>query len=121
MSFGISCGALHEPTVFTRSAALRPFIDLPEPDLAPQPLGRASVEGDFRPGGTATCIAPAFRGTVDRIRYRWGIDGLLVATGRRVRVTGRARGKVLQCRAVAQNDGGSTPSPASPVRRVART
>ena len=46
---------------------------------------------------------------VDRIRYRWGLDGLLVATGRRVRVTRGARGRVLQCRAVAENPGGNDP------------
>jgi secreted trypsin-like serine protease len=120
VSFGISCGALHEPTVFSRVAALRPFIDQPEPVWAPQPLGRAQVTGTMRVGRTATCVAPAFRGRVDRVRYRWGVDGLLVATGRRVRITRGARGKVLQCRAVAVNEGGATPSAASPGRRVSR-
>jgi secreted trypsin-like serine protease len=120
VSFGISCGALHEPTVFSRVAALRPFIDLPEPTWAPQPLGRARVTGTMRAGRTATCVAPAFRGRVDRVRYRWGVNGLLVATGRRVRITRGARGKVLQCRAVAVNEGGATPSAASPARRVSR-
>jgi hypothetical protein len=120
VSFGISCGALNEPTVFSRVGALRPFIDQPEPVWAPQPLGRAQVTGTLRAGRTATCVAPAFRGPVSRIRYRWGVDGLLVATGRRVRVTRGARGKVLQCRAVAENTGGATPSAASPERRVSR-
>jgi trypsin len=120
VSFGISCGALHEPTVFSRVAALRSFIDQPEPVWAPQPLGRARVTGTMEVGRTATCVPPAFRGQVDRLRYRWGVDGLLVATGRRVRITRGARGKVLQCRAVAVNDGGATPSAASPERRVSR-
>jgi secreted trypsin-like serine protease len=120
VSFGISCGALHEPTVFSRVAGLRAFIDDPEPEWAPQPLGRAEVTGTLAPGRLATCVAPEFRNPVRRIRYRWGINGLLVATGRRVRVTKNARGKVLQCRAVAENDGGATPSPASPERRVPR-
>jgi hypothetical protein len=120
VSFGISCGALHEPTVFSRVAALRSFIDLPEPTWAPQPLGRATVTGSFQAGRTATCNPPQFRGSVRRIRYRWGVDGLLVATGRRVRITRGARGKVLQCRAVAENEGGATPSPASAARRVSR-
>ena len=47
-------------------------------------------------------------------------DRLLVATGRRVRVTARAAGKILQCRVVAENEGGSTPSAASPPLRVPR-
>ena len=121
MSFGISCGALNEPTVFSRVAGLRSFIDDPEPVWSPQPLGPATVTGTLRPGRTATCVAPQFRNPVARIRYRWGINGLLVATGRRVRVTRAARGKVLQCRAVAVNAGGETPSPASTARRVPRS
>jgi trypsin len=121
VSFGISCGALNEPTVFTRVAALRPFIDAPDPVWAPQPLGRAHVTGSIRAGQIATCVAPAFRNPVTRIRYRWGVNGLLVATGRRVRVTRSARGKILQCRAVAENPGGETPSAASPPRRVPRS
>ncbi len=120
VSFGISCGALSEPTVFSRVSALRPFIDQPAPVWAPQPLGRARVTGSFRARRIATCVAPAFRGQVRRIRYRWGVDGLLVATGRRVRITRSARGKLLQCRAVAENAGGATPSAASPERRVSR-
>ena len=31
-------------------------------------------------GRTATCVAPPFRCKVDRVRYRWGVNGLLVAT-----------------------------------------
>lgn len=120
VSFGISCGALHEPTVFSRVATLRGFIDQPEPVWAPQPLGRAQVTGTLAPGRIATCVAPEFRNRVDHLRYRWGINGVLVATGRRVRITSNARGKVLQCRAVAQNEGGTTPSPASPELRVPR-
>jgi secreted trypsin-like serine protease len=120
VSFGISCGALNEPTVFTRVAAMRAFVDQPEPVWAPQPLGRAHVTGSIRVGSIATCVAPAFRNQVTRVRYRWGVNGLLVATGRRVRVNRSARGKLLQCRAVAENPGGSTPSAASPPRRVPR-
>lgn len=121
VSFGISCGALNEPTVFSRVAGLRDFIDQAEPVWAPQPLGPAAVSGSLQPGTVATCVAPEFRGAVHGVGYRWGIDGLLVATGEHVRVMAGARGKVLQCRAVAQNPGGSTPSPASPARRVPRT
>lgn len=120
VSFGISCGALHEPTVFTRVANLRSFIDAPEPLWSPQPLARAQVTGTLAPGRIATCVAPQWRNPVDRVRYRWGINGVLVATGRRVRITSSARGKVLQCRAVAENAGGSTPSAASPEQRVPR-
>jgi secreted trypsin-like serine protease len=120
VSFGISCGALHEPTVFSRVAGLRSFIDDPAPVWAPQPLGRATVTGTLEPGRFATCVPPGFRNPVEHIRYRWGINGLLVATGRRVRVTDSARGKVLQCRAVAENEGGEAPSPASAPQRVAR-
>ena len=120
VSFGISCGALNEPTVFSRVAGLRDFIDTPEPVWAPQPLGRPVVSGTLEPGRIVTCEAPFFRGRVDRVRYRWGLNGLLVATGRRVRVTRGARGKVLQCRAVAVNEGGETPSGASPKLRVPR-
>jgi secreted trypsin-like serine protease len=118
VSFGISCGTLSEPTVFARVAALREFIDAPEPVWAPQPLGRPTVRGTVAPGHTVVCEPPAFRGEVTRIRYRWGIDGALVATGRRVRITSNARGKVLQCRAVAENAGGRTPSATSPPIRV---
>jgi secreted trypsin-like serine protease len=121
VSFGISCGALGEPTVFARVASLRSFIDQPEPVWAPQPLGGATVSGTIRPGGTATCNPPAFRNRVDRISYRWGLNGVLVATGQRVRIRGSARGKQLQCRAVARNPGGTTPSLASPARRVPRS
>lgn len=121
VSFGISCGALGEPTVFARVARLRAFIDEPEPVWAPQPLGGARVTGDARPGRTVTCQPPEFRGDVDRIRYRWGLNGLLVATGQRVRITRSARGKNLQCRAVASNAGGATPSLASPPIRVGRS
>jgi secreted trypsin-like serine protease len=121
VSFGISCGALREPTVFTRVSGLRPFIDTPEPVWSPQPLARSGVEGEIKPGKTVTCVSPQWRGKVDQIRYRWGINGILAATGRRVRVTSNATGKVLQCRAVASNAGGSTPAPASPVARIPRT
>jgi secreted trypsin-like serine protease len=120
VSFGISCGALNEPTVFSRIAGLRSFIDDPDPVWSPQPLGPATVTGTLEPGRTVTCVAPPFRNPVSHIRYRWGINGLLVATSRRVRVTRAARGKVLQCRAVAENAGGETPSPASAVQRVPR-
>jgi secreted trypsin-like serine protease len=118
VSFGISCGALREPTVFSRVSGLRPFIDQPEPVWAPQPLGRSAVEGEIRVGNTVSCVAPEWRNPVKSIRYRWGINGILAATGRRVRVTRNSVGKVLQCRAVATNEGGSTPAPASPVARV---
>jgi secreted trypsin-like serine protease len=121
VSFGISCGALGEPTVFARVASLRPFIDEPSPLWAPQPLGGARVRGTVRAGRVVTCEAPAFRNPVTRIRYRWGVNGVLVATGRRVRVTGNARGKNLQCRAVGVNAGGATPSLASPPVRVPRS
>jgi hypothetical protein len=120
VSFGISCGALNEPTVFSRVAGLRSFIDDPEPVWSPQPLGPATVTGTLTPGRIATCVPPPFRNPVERVRYRWGINGLLVATGRRVRVTRAARGKILQCRAVAANAGGETPSPASAPTRVPR-
>jgi secreted trypsin-like serine protease len=120
VSFGISCGALGEPTVFARVARLRPFIDAPAPVWAPQPLGGARVAGTVRAGRVVTCEPPAFRNPVSRIRYRWGVDGILVATGRRVRVTANARGKNLQCRAIGVNAGGATPSLASPPLRVPR-
>jgi trypsin len=118
VSFGISCGALREPTVFAEIAGLRPFIDDPEPEWSPQPLDRPSVSGRIAPGEIVSCDPPAFRNEVRRLRYRWGINRLLVATGRRVRVTSRAVGKVLQCRVVAENEGGETPSAASPPVRV---
>jgi secreted trypsin-like serine protease len=118
VSFGISCGALHEPTVFSRVSGLRSFIDVPEPVWSPQPLARSQVEGEVKPGNTVSCVAPEWRNKVDSVRYRWGINGVLAATGRRVRVTKSAVGKILQCRAVATNEGGSTPAPASPVARV---
>ena len=121
VSFGISCGALREPTVFSRVSGLRPFIDTPEPVWSPQPLARSQVEGEIRPGATVACVSPEWRNNVQRIRYRWGINGVLAATGRRVRVTRNAVGKILQCRAVASNEGGSTPAPASPVARIPRT
>jgi secreted trypsin-like serine protease len=120
VSFGISCGALREPTVFAEVAGLRPFIDARDPVWAPQPEGRPTVSGRIAPGELVSCDPPPFRNSVRRLRFRWGIDGLLVATGPRVRITRRAVGKVLQCRAVAENEGGSTPSPASPRIRVAR-
>ena len=120
VSFGISCGALREPTVFSRVAGLRPFIDQPEPVWAPQPLARTGVDGDIKVGNIISCVSPAWRNPVKSIRYRWGINGILAATGRRVRVTRASVGKVLQCRAVATNEGGSTPAPASPVARVPR-
>jgi len=121
VSFGISCGALGEPTVFARVASLRPFIDQAAPVWAPQPLGAARVTGTVRAGRIVTCEAPAFRNPVDRVRYRWGVDGMLVATGRRVRVTGNARGKNLQCRTIGVNAGGATPSLASRPVRVPRS
>jgi trypsin len=120
VSFGISCGALREPTVFSRISGLREFIDTPEPVWAPQPLGRSAVEGSLIPGRIVSCVTPEWRGKVDRVRYRWGINGVLAATTRRVRVTRNALGKVLQCRAVAENEGGSTPAAASVVARVTR-
>ncbi|HEV2812845.1 MAG TPA: serine protease [Solirubrobacteraceae bacterium] len=120
VSFGISCGALREPTVFAEVAGLRPFIDDPEPVWAPQPEGRPVVSGRIAAGNVVSCEPPPFRNGVQRLRYRWGVNRLLVATGRRVRITRSAVGKVLQCRVVAENDGGSTPSVASPRIRVAR-
>ncbi|MDQ3739804.1 MAG: serine protease, partial [Actinomycetota bacterium] len=119
VSFGISCGALREPTVFSEVAGLRGFIDDPAPVWAPQPLGRPVVAGRIAPGEVVTCEPPAFRNPVRRLRYRWGVNRLLVATGRRVRITPSAAGKVLQCRVVAENDGGRTPTAASPIIRVA--
>ncbi len=118
VSFGISCGALREPTVFAEVAGLRPFIDDPEPEWAPQPEGRPVVSGRIAPGEIVTCEPPAFRNPVRRLRYRWGVNRLLVATGRRVRITSSAVGKILQCRVVAENEGGATPSVASPRIRV---
>ena len=120
VSFGISCGALREPTVFAEVAGLRPFIDDPAPVWAPQPEGRPVVSGRIAPGQVVSCDPPPFRNGVRRLRYRWGVNRLLVATGRRVRITSSAVGKVLQCRVVAENDGGRTPSVASPAIRVAR-
>ena len=120
VSFGISCGALREPTVFAEVAGLRSFIDDPDPVWAPQPLGRPVVSGRVVPGEEVSCDPPAFRNSVRRLRYRWGINRLLIATGRRVRVTDKARGKILQCRVVAENEGGATPSAASPPLRVPR-
>ena len=120
VSFGISCGSLREPTVFAEVAGLRSFIDAPEPVWSPQPVGRPTVAGRVSPGETVSCEPPAFRNPVRRLRYRWGINRVLVATGRRVRVTPAAAGKVLQCRVVAENEGGSTPSAASPPIRVPR-
>ena len=120
VSFGISCGALREPTVFAEVAGLRPFIDDPEPEWSPQPEGRPVVSGRIAPGEVVSCDPPPFRNGVRRLRYRWGVNRLLVATGRRVRITRSAVGKVLQCRVVAENEGGATPSAASPPRRVPR-
>ena len=117
VSFGISCGSLREPTVFAEIAGLREFIDQPEPIWSPQPLGRPTVVGRVAPGETVSCDAPVFRNSVRRLRYRWGINRILVATGRRVRINTSAAGRVLQCRVVAENEGGSTPSaPSAPVR-----
>lgn len=110
VSFGISCGALHEPTVFTRVAALRPFIDAPEPVWSPQPLDRPVVQGTVATGQTVACVPPQWRNPVDDVRFRWGLDGLLVGTGPTFRVPGRAVGHELQCRAIAKNVGGETPS-----------
>jgi secreted trypsin-like serine protease len=120
VSFGISCGALREPTVFAEVAGLRSFVDAPEPIWSPQPLDRPVVSGRVAPGEIVSCDPPAFRNPVRRLRYRWGVNRLLVATGRRVRITRSAAGKVLQCRVVAENEGGSTPSAASPPLRVPR-
>ena len=120
VSFGISCGALREPTVFAEVAGLRSFIDDPEPVWSPQPVGRPTVSGRVAVGELVSCDPPPFRNPVRRLRYRGGVNRLLVATGRRVRVSRGAVGKVLQCRVVAENDGGSTPSAASPPRRVTR-
>jgi len=120
VSFGISCGALREPTVFAEVAGLRPFLDAPEPVWAPQPEGRPAVSGRLAPRRLATCEAPPFRNPVTRLRYRWGINGRLVATGRRLRIPRRAAGEILQCRVVAGNAGGDTPSVVSPRRRVGR-
>ena len=120
VSFGISCGALREPTVFAEIAGLRPFIDDPDPVWSPQPLGRPTVSGRVAVGQTVSCDPPAFRNDVRHLRYRWGVNRVLVATGRRVRVTRSAVGKILQCRVVAENEGGSTPSSPSPPIRVAR-
>ncbi|HEX8084601.1 MAG TPA: serine protease [Solirubrobacteraceae bacterium] len=120
VSFGISCGALREPTVFAEVAGLRGFIDDPEPVWSPQPEGRPVVSGRIAAGETVSCDPPPFRNAVTRLRYRWGVNRLLVATGRRVRITSSAVGKILQCRVVAENDGGDTPSAASPAIRVAR-
>jgi secreted trypsin-like serine protease len=121
VSFGISCGALREPTVFSRVSGLRPFIDQLEPVWSPQPLQRTQIDGELRVGNVVSCVTPEWRNKVKSIRYRWGINGVLAATGRRVRVTRSAAGKVLQCRAVATNEGGSTPAPASPIARVPRS
>ncbi|HEX8205928.1 MAG TPA: serine protease [Solirubrobacteraceae bacterium] len=121
VSFGISCGALREPTVFAEVAGLRPFIDAPEPVWSPQPLARPTVSGRIVPGEIVSCDPPPFRNQVRRLRYRWGVNRLLVATGRRVRITSRAAGKILQCRVVAENEGGETPSAASPPLRVPRS
>jgi secreted trypsin-like serine protease len=120
VSFGLQCGALREPTVFAEVAGLRSFIDDPAPVWSPQPLARPSVSGRLAPGELVSCDPPPFRNEVRRVRYRWGVNGLLVATGRRVRITNRAAGEILQCRVVAQNEGGETPSAASPPLRVAR-
>jgi secreted trypsin-like serine protease len=120
VSFGISCGALREPTVFAEVAGLRPFIDDPEPTWAPQHEGRPSISGRVAVGETVSCDPPLIRNPTTRISYRWGVNKILVATGRRVRVGRSAAGKLLQCRVVAENEGGTTPSLPSQGFRVPR-
>jgi secreted trypsin-like serine protease len=116
VSFGISCGALHEPTVFSRVAALRSFIDTPNPIWSPQPLDRPTVQGTVAPGQTVTCVPPPWRNAIDATRIRWGLDGLLVGTGPQFLIPADAVGRRLQCRAIASNAGGETPSlPSLPI------
>ena len=117
VSYGISCGALHEPTVFARVGALRPFIDDPEPEWSPQPLGRPRIEGTAEHGRVVRCAAPKWRNSVRTFQVRWGVNRILVATGSRLRVPKAAVGRNLQCRVVARNAGGGTPSlPSAPIR-----
>jgi secreted trypsin-like serine protease len=120
VSFGVSCGALREPTVFARVAPLRGFIDDPSPVWAPQPLGRAGVAGRAVAGAVLTCVAPDFRNEPRAMVYRWGIDGYLVARGARYRVPRAAAGHVVQCRAIAANAGGRTASRSSAPLRIRR-
>ena len=117
VSYGISCGALHEPTVFARVGALRPFIDDPDPEWAPQPLTRPRIEGTARHGRLVRCVPPEWRNRVRSTQIRWGADRILIATGPELRVPKAATGRALQCRVVGRNVGGSTPSlPSAPLQ-----
>ena len=117
VSYGISCGALHEPTVFTRVASVRSFIDDPDPEWAPQPLDRPRIEGTVAHGRLVRCIPPGWRNPVRQTQVRWGANRLLIATGPQLRIPKAAIGRNLQCRVVARNAGGDTPSvPSAPVR-----
>jgi hypothetical protein len=109
VSFGSGCDS-RVPTVFARVAGLRPFIDDPDPEWAPQPLGRPAVVGTVRPGNVVSCRPPAFRGVVRGVRFRWGIGRRLAATSDRFRVPRFAAGRTVACRAIAFNAGGSGPS-----------
>ena len=117
VSYGISCGALHEPTVFTRVASVRPFIDDPEPEWSPQPVGRPRIEGTVAHGRLVRCVPPGWRNPVRETQVRWGANRLLIATGPQLRIPKAAIGRNLQCRVVARNAGGTTPSvPSAPIR-----
>jgi len=119
VSFGSGCDA-RVPTVFARVSGLRPFIDDPDPEWAPQPLGRPQVVGSVRPGAVVSCRPPAFRNPVRGLRFRWGVGRRLAATSDRFRVPRFAAGLTIGCRAIAVNAGGSAASVPSAFVPVAR-
>ena len=117
-----ACGAAHLPAVWMRVSAFHAFLTAPEPVLAPHTRAlKATLRRSGKHG--LTCIAPAFEGSMAKVRFAWGIarfKGQLIqqiphplkliagATSSRFTTGGRAtRGKKIACRATAVNAGGS--------------
>jgi hypothetical protein len=104
---GSGCGKDRLPSVFAEVQRYRSFILSPNPVLAPQTTGVATLE---RYGRRLTCTAPAFTSVPTKVAYGWRRmkHGMTRPGGRgRIHTVVKADGGyVLTCEVKASNAGG---------------
>jgi Tol biopolymer transport system component len=83
---------------------------------APVALAPPRIAGAAVPGGTLTCFGEAFaNGPLTSLTRQWLRNGVVVPGGLARTVTAADVGRVLTCRVVATNAGGSTTAESAPV------
>ncbi len=115
-SFGLSCGSLTSPGVFTRILGVRDWLDT-NPPAAPAQWGGVFITGGVRVGGTARCnVRVAGAGLVTDIA--WYDGDRRVHSGFTWRIPSSRAGHDISCSAHVTNGGGSLDTTPSEARRV---